>query len=212
MVALTAIFLNASLYADESELRREYKVLKASLENRGPKKWNGSNYRRSHENQTSTPKVADRSPKAFKRKPSKILPDPYEGVRPFSYARLVQPVLDAKCVECHAKSTDKKAMDLSRGEYMKNRDRFNASYINLKDYLSFYNDRVFTESSTMPGKFGAKNSKLYKILQGDHHKLKLTDDEMRRLSIWMDNNALFFGHEDDIDGQAQGKEIWASME
>ncbi|MGL6226918.1 MAG: hypothetical protein ACRC10_09895 [Thermoguttaceae bacterium] len=37
---------------------------------------------------------------AFLREPSRIEPGP-DGTRPFSFSRLVQPVLDAHCVRCH---------------------------------------------------------------------------------------------------------------
>ena len=39
-------------------------------------------------------------PVAVQRAPSTITPE-VEGSSPFSYPRLVQPVLDAKCVSCH---------------------------------------------------------------------------------------------------------------
>ena len=39
-------------------------------------------------------------PLAFRRPPSKIRPD-VSGTRPFSFLKLVQPVLDAHCVDCH---------------------------------------------------------------------------------------------------------------
>ena len=46
----------------------------------------------------------DRWPSA--RPPSRITPD-VDGSNPFSYPRLVQPVLDRTCVDCHAKHADK---------------------------------------------------------------------------------------------------------
>ena len=50
-------------------------------------------------------------------------------------------------------------------------------------------------------------SKLYAMLEAGHNKVKLTDDEMRRLTIWMDSNGLFHGHDQEVQAQAEGKII-----
>ncbi|MDP6524853.1 MAG: NPCBM/NEW2 domain-containing protein [Kiritimatiellia bacterium] len=166
-----------------------------------------------HEKRGSTPKIATGTPLAFKRAPSKIRPEPYEGTRPFSYPRLVQPVLDAKCVDCHEKNKGKpKVMDLARGDFTKDRSKWYTSYKNLQKYVHIYGNAVFTTASTVPGEFGAKKSPLYHLLLKGHHKVKLTNDEMMRLTLWMDNNGMFFGHEDGIEAQANGELVWASLE
>jgi hypothetical protein len=55
-----------------------------------------------HERRTSAPPVAKALPLAFRKEPSALVPGP-DGTNPFSFLRLVQPVLDAKCVACHVK-------------------------------------------------------------------------------------------------------------
>ena len=62
-----------------------------------------------HERKHSPPSPFKDIPLALRRAPSKITPAP-EGANPFSYPRLVQPVLDRHCVECHRKE---EALDLS---------------------------------------------------------------------------------------------------
>ena len=52
-------------------------------------------------------------PLAMRRPPSEPLPD-VDGSNPFSYPRLVQPVLNARCVSCHQ---SRGAVDLSAGNY-----------------------------------------------------------------------------------------------
>lgn len=152
-------------------------------------------------------------PKAMKRKASDIYPE-FDGTKPFSYPRLIQPVLDRNCVECHAKSDDKKAIDLAKGDYEKNQNMWYTSFNNLRPFVKFYDNASFTESNTFPGKFGAHASKLYEILTAEkgHYDLKLSKEDMLKLTIWMDSNCLFYGHENDIKAQAAGEVVFASYE
>ena len=58
-----------------------------------------------HDRRDTSPPVTG-SAAALRRKPSQIRPEP-EGSNPFSFPRLVQPVLDKHCVSCHnGKKTD----------------------------------------------------------------------------------------------------------
>ena len=43
---------------------------------------------------------------AMQREPSQLKPD-MDGTNPFSYPRLVQPVLDKHCAGCHAENPNK---------------------------------------------------------------------------------------------------------
>ena len=63
-------------------------------------------------------------PLALRRPPSEPKPD-VDGSNPFSYPRLVQPVLDRNCVKCHEENKDKKAPNLAREPIQ---DRWFASY------------------------------------------------------------------------------------
>ena len=151
------------------------------------------------------------TPVAMKRPASIITPETVDGTNPFHFARLIQPILDAKCVACHTehrKAGGKNIPpDLSRGNYTQDKNRFYASFVSLKPYVKFYNSASFTESYTVPGNFGAYGSKLYQMLKKGHHDVQLAPDEWRRLAIWMDSNGLFHGHDVDIDAQAEGKVV-----
>ena len=66
-----------------------------------------------HEPMSATPSNTRRVALAAMRDPSPITPPPW-GVRPMSYARLVQPILDRHCVRCHdGTQGKKKAYDLT---------------------------------------------------------------------------------------------------
>jgi hypothetical protein len=151
------------------------------------------------------------SPLAMKRAPSKIQPET-DGTNPFHFARLVQPVLDAKCMTCHGEKRTGKAPDLRRGDFLKSPDLWFTSFTNLKPFVKFYDSASWTEPYTIPGQFGAKGSKLYAMLKAGHKDVKLTGDEMRRLVIWMDSNGLFHGHDQELLAQAEGKVVPPSMQ
>ena len=144
-----------------------------------------------------------RTPAAFRRAPSEIVPEP-EGSNPFSFVRLVQPVLDRNCVRCHA---EKKAIDLSMGDWEKNLNHWSTSYLALQPYAFFYDNAVFTAPRTTPGAFGARASRLYKVLSGDHHGLKLPKEDLHRIALWLDSNSDYFGSFLHASQQAKGEAI-----
>ena len=152
--------------------------------------------------------VMNTQPTAMKRKPSPITPE-VDGTNPFSYPRLVQPILDAKCITCHekARADGKKAPDLAKGDWQKDGDLFYASYRRLMPYVYNYGGGIWLQnrSYTKPLTFGANASKLYKMLKAGHHDVALTADEMHRLILWMDSNVLYFGHDADVPKQAAGE-------
>ncbi len=161
-----------------------------------------------HEDRHTATTARPRIPSAMRRAPSVIAPDP-EGSNPFNFVTLVQPVIDAKCAECHAKSDDPKAVDLSRGP---ENEHFFTSYKNLKPFCFFYNHYLWTDAQTFPGKFGSNASELYKIITSDHHGLKLTPEELYRFTLWMDNNCDFYGSYDYCELQREGKAVQPELE
>ncbi|HJN10125.1 MAG TPA: discoidin domain-containing protein [Pirellulaceae bacterium] len=133
---------------------------------------------------------------ALQRAPSRLTPD-VDGSNPFSYPRLVQPVLDRHCVECHA-THDKKPISLAAEPIV---NHWFTSYNNLvKDYgFHDYGNGL----RTTPGRFGAKASKLYEILKEGHFDVKLSKEEMHRITLWLDCTSMFYGVYERESGQAQ---------
>jgi hypothetical protein len=159
-----------------------------------------------HEPKPRTPRASATPPLAMQRPPSRLQPD-VDGTNPFSYPRLVQPVLDRNCVGCHAKSP-RKAPRLDAEPQPYGRGHFFASYLSLAPVYGFYNygGRDFGDAKwyrTTPGKFGARASKLYAMLQAGHHDLKLSADDLHRLTVWLDSCSLFYGVYEKEGGQAQ---------
>jgi hypothetical protein len=63
-----------------------------------------------HEHRQGAPVTPQTQPLALRKPPARLRPEP-EGSFPLQFSRLVQPVIDAKCLDCHRK--EERAPDLS---------------------------------------------------------------------------------------------------
>jgi hypothetical protein len=166
-----------------------------------------------HNSPTNGSAMGNRPATALLRQPSAIKPD-VEGSKPFSYAILVQPVLDMNCVACHTKSKaeGKNCPDLTAGEKRRNGDFF-TSYNSLRDFSFFWNEAGFDGiPDSKPGQIGARKSKLYQMLKKGHHGLQLSPEDLHRLTLWMDCNSDFYGSYENLEEQKDGKVVWPSLE
>ncbi len=163
-----------------------------------------------HEPRTNAPPASTRLPLAARREPSVIRPGP-DGSKPFSYPLLVQPVLDRHCVACHRPEKAEGGVILT-GEPA---GRYTVSYnalAPLVPHSAWRNGdfrRTNSEPMTMPDFFGARGSRLMRMLLAGHEGVKLTAEDIERLATWMDANALFYGTFDRADQvrQQRGQRI-----
>ena len=79
-------------------------------------------------------------------------------------------------------------------------DRLITSVPDPKKYPGFYDGDGYR---TTPGKFGAYASKLYALLQKGHYKVKLSDEDMHRIALWLDCSSMFYGVYEKEGGEAQ---------
>ena len=149
-----------------------------------------------HEPKSQAAKPPTALPLALRRPPSAPTPD-VDGSKPFSYPRLVQPVLDRNCLPCHQKEQAKKAPNLAREPIS---GGFYASYNTLAQYgFTSYGDSYRTRA----GQFGARASRLLALLDKGHHDLKLSAEDRHRLTLWLDCCSMFYGVFEKEPGQAQ---------
>jgi hypothetical protein len=136
-------------------------------------------------------------PLALRRPPSEPKPD-VDGSNPFSYPRLVQPVLDRNCVKCHEEKDNRgKAPNLAREP---TRNKWYASYNSLVNYgFTSYGDGYRTN----PGHFGARASKLLQLVDKGHHDVKLANEDLHRLALWLDCSSMFYGVFEKEGGETQ---------
>ncbi|MGL4943493.1 MAG: discoidin domain-containing protein [Thermoguttaceae bacterium] len=145
-----------------------------------------------HESRQKTPLTTEQVPLALLREPSRVTLDP-SGSFPLTFSELVQPVLDARCVECHApesRASLASKLDLTSGKAYNSLMTFDNE--NLR-HLAFERDR------SIPGEATAMKSTLLAILT-DPAKVTahrdfvassgraalLEPNEMYRLIVWMD--------------------------
>lgn len=156
-----------------------------------------------HEPRLSAPPPS-RPALAAQRPPSRIEPGP-DGSNPFSYPLLVQPVLDKHCVQCHGGDTPSGPEGLPLVLTGEPEGRYTKSYNALAPRVPFSSWGELAangEPETLPGRFGARASRLMDMLLDGHHDVRLSDDEIDRLTTWMDANALFYGTFD-VEDQAR---------
>jgi hypothetical protein len=139
--------------------------------------------------------VVSQTVMAVRRPPSAIQPD-VDGSAPFSYPRLVQPVLDRHCVKCHAEHP-KKPINLAREPIQR---KWYASYNAL---LPFAFTDYGNNLRTNPGQFGAKAAKLTQILEKGHYEVKLSEEDLHRITLWLDCSSMFYGVYEKEGGEAQ---------
>ena len=116
------------------------------------------------------------------------LDTPSWGGVPFSFSRVVQPVLNDKCLECHNED-HKMKLDFSA---TLDAHRIPASYRTLITRgLVHYVDCGWNSGGfekLEPLTYGVVKSKLWDVLNAGHHNVTLTTDEMRRIKTWIDMN------------------------
>ncbi|MEI7728382.1 MAG: hypothetical protein WCO56_02375 [Verrucomicrobiota bacterium] len=143
-------------------------------------------------------------PMALRRPPSTLkreLADAY----PITFPRLVQPVLDAQCVACHDREPKSPSLHGDRfGKY-----GWSVAYHSLKKFawgMSGGNGTAIGERQySLPGQDGARVSKLYQLLAKGHYDVKLTSDDLRRITLWLDCNSNFYGAYTEPEKQARGE-------
>jgi hypothetical protein len=170
-----------------------------------------------HEPRTSSPPRRAGVPLALRRPPSTIEPGELGG-RPFGFVEVIQPLLDKHCIQCHGGEKMEAELDLTGTPFQ----GFTRSYLSLCGAPTAWNSLVFDPTLaadhlvprfvqrnqiqiTPPGgTYGARGSRLMKLLREGHAEVKLSPDELRRLAAWIDLNAIFYGV---YDAETQARQL-----
>ncbi len=150
-----------------------------------------------HESRAGAPvQPGEKTTAALRNGSDSMLPAPW-GDQPISFLRDVQPVLDRNCVKCHGGLKPAGGLDFSGG--LISFDEQVAGYghnrayetILTKNLISMSAARAQDASITPSGAYGSRKSRLVAVLDDEKHpgKVKLTEDERLRLTMWIDANA-----------------------
>jgi hypothetical protein len=168
-----------------------------------------------HEHRMSAPPGHADVPLALRRSASKIEPGRLGG-RPFGFVEVVQPVLDKHCVRCHGGEKTKGDLNLSGAPHQ----GFTRSYVSLcempLDWRELRGNPKKVAETLVPrfvqrnqiqitppgGVYGARGSRLVKLLTEGHQDIELLPHEIRSIATWIDMNAIFYGVYD-AEGQAR---------
>jgi len=119
-------------------------------------------------------------------------PPPWGGETTLSFLRDVQPVLNARCVVCHAYDRGSSGVILTDDLT----DQFCVSYEELVPYLAVanamrwdYPDDVLAQP---PYTYGSRVSPLSRLLDAGHHGVTLAPDDWQRLAAWIDANGVYY--------------------
>ena len=165
-----------------------------------------------HESRKQVSRMRKR-PLAALKPPQDLVP-PEWGVAGFSYAHIVQPVLDKHCVKCHSGPAPPKKLDLSGDKT----DYFNVSYENLArrssiaaggrrranaepytKWIPTYNGQEANILLIKPKTWGSPASILGDIVFSGHPdengkaRVDMDDVSRRRIFTWMDLNVPYYG-------------------
>ncbi len=128
--------------------------------------------------------------KRLSRPPDRLDPPPW-GTRPIDFIRDVQPVFDRHCVRCHAGRAPKAGLDFSAG-----RTRlFNMAYRTCIDrgLVDFHYINTGPTGNFPPLASGSRVSKLVKVLESRRCMARMSDDDRRRIYLWIDLNCNYYG-------------------
>ncbi len=142
-----------------------------------------------HEPRTTAP--PGHLPLAARRAPDRPQPPPW-GLQTLSFLRDVQPVLNDRCVSCHAHDRASNGVILTDDLTA----RFCIAYQELVPYLNVANAmRWDNPTDVLPAKpytYGSRSSPLTQLLRSGHHDVQLTSDEWTALATWIDANGVYY--------------------
>jgi hypothetical protein len=166
-----------------------------------------------HESRQTSPPVAGRMPLAASRRPARLELPAWLGDGIVDFPRLVQPVLDRYCVECHRGGNPAGGYDLT-GDKTR---FFNMAYDNLLGRSRSYRQHNMATGDMLPdeqakGKplvhfywllrtptavnpplaTGCHASRLTEIIESEHCGRKIPLEDRQRVYLWIDANVPYY--------------------
>lgn len=145
-----------------------------------------------HEPRTQAPRAysarSTSTARALRRSPSLI--DPRDRMFDVpDFPRHIQPILDRHCVKCHNPDDRKGGVDLcgDRGPM------FSMGYHALAVNKQIADGRNYAKSNYAPYTLGSGGSPLMKKLDGSHHNVKPSQQEVATIALWLDASAPYPG-------------------
>jgi hypothetical protein len=160
--------------------------------------------------------------KALSRPPSKITAE-FTDQYPFGFYRNVKPVFQNTCLSCH----NRLGKGLQNMDYISvvgpQRSGWNDLNVESKRYGFFFTGGAMCTiylhqgSRTLPGRFGARESRMGKALFSSTHQAALKDgtikdEDFRKVILWLDGNCDELGSFNRVADQKAGKRVWPDLD
>lgn len=146
-------------------------------------------------------------PLALQRAPSKLKPEYGASVEPLTFYRTAKPVFDAQCAPCHKQQG--KGPTMSYGSLQK----YAFCYQGIQDSINIPpRNGIYAGSRTTPGKHGAVQSLLFSHLGSTHHDVKLSPEETRKVTLWLDLCSMELGAYTGVNEQRVGQVVWPDLD
>jgi hypothetical protein len=112
--------------------------------------------------------------------------------------------------------------DIFMVAYEPNYSTFNVGNLHYGIYIidRFGNkEEIFTDGNlsvldprSIPGRVGARASRLYPHITSGHNNVQLSDEELHRISLWLDLTSQFLGVYHNVEAQANGEVVEPILE
>jgi hypothetical protein len=145
---------------------------------------------------------------AMRRPPSKLQPE-CGPLEPISYYRQIKPIFDRQCVPCHLRK-HQGPPDMSY-EKLKEGYTFWFSGAMSGDMTTAYSG-VHGGSRSIPGRFGARNSKIGQALLTAAHRQAVPAEDRHQVILWLDCNSLRLGSYIREAAQLKGELVWPALD
>jgi hypothetical protein len=147
-----------------------------------------------HARRAEAPPTSYRIAIALQRPPSKIKAE-VSGSNPISYKELVyDDVFQKTCLNCHKKEgkglQDFSFNGIDEWDYIEKPSGPLAGYLWRSRAREGYDDEIHGAHRYIPGRFGARESKLGKLMLTTHRD-RISDDEFHRVMLWLDANSIY---------------------
>jgi hypothetical protein len=94
------------------------------------------------------------------------------------------------------------------------------SYEKLEPYVFYFAGGMSGEvvrpihggSRSLPGRFGARASRLGRALLDANHRGKISAEDFRRVVLWLDSNSPRLGAYHDEEKQVRGEVVWPRLD
>ena len=147
-----------------------------------------------HEGGSKAPELPAEPALALQRPPSPITPE-LSGSNPISYEKLVfEPVFQKACLECHQREgkgiTDFRFDGIDEWRYDRRPSGPLTQYLWRAQARDGFYQSPDGAHRYVPGRFGARESRLGKIMLGEHRDW-ISEDDFRRVMLWLDANSVY---------------------